>query len=117
MSDADFLINVTNDGWFGDTMAPHQHAMLAVARSVELGTSMYRLGYTGVSMTVDPTGQISNETKAFERVSRIVEVPIGQVSTLYKTIGDVFGWACTLLSLGLWGWNRRKPVTPSVDSA
>lgn len=113
MSDADLLINVTNDGWFGDTMAPHQHAMLAVARSIELGIPMYRLGFTGVSLTATPTGEISNETAAFERVSRVVEVPVGQLPTLYKKFGDWFGWGCTLLSLGLWGFVRRRSVTPT----
>lgn len=113
MSDADLLINVTNDGWFGDTMAPHQHAMLAVARSIELGIPMYRLGFTGVSLTATPTGEISNETAAFERVSRVVEVPVGQLPTLYKRLGDWFGWSCLLLSLGLWGFVRRRSVTPT----
>jgi len=117
MSDADLLINVTNDGWFGDTMAPHQHAMLAVARSIELGIPMYRLGFTGVSLTASPTGAISNETAAFERVSRVVEVPVGQLPTFYKRFGDWFGWGCTLLSLGLWGFVRRRSVTPAPPLA
>jgi apolipoprotein N-acyltransferase len=117
MSDADLLINVTNDGWFGDTMAPHQHAMLAVARTIELGIPMYRLGFTGVSLTATPTGEISNETAAFERVSRVVEVPVGQLPTFYKRFGDWFGWGCTLLSLGLWGFVRRRSVTPAPPLA
>ena len=117
MSDSDLLVNVTNDGWFGDTMAPHQHAMLAIARTIELGTPMYRLGFTGVSMTASPTGEISNETAAFERVARIVEVPVGQLDTIYKKLGDWFGWLCTLLSLGLWINFKRKSVTPAPPEA
>jgi apolipoprotein N-acyltransferase len=117
MSDADLLVNVTNDGWFGDTMAPHQHAMLAVARSIELGIPMYRLGFTGVSLTATPTGEISNETAAFERVSRVVEVPVGQLPTFYKRFGDWFGWGCTLLSLGLLFHMRRRSVTDTADQA
>ncbi|MEC7242472.1 MAG: apolipoprotein N-acyltransferase [Myxococcota bacterium] len=117
MSDSDLLVNITNDGWFGDTMAPHQHAMLAVARTIELGIPMYRLGFTGVSMTATPSGAIDNETGAFERVARIVEVPLGQVDTLYRKLGDWFGWLCTLLSLGLWLILRRKSVTPADAQA
>ena len=111
MSDADLLVNVTNDGWFGDTMEPHQHAMLSIARSIELGIPMYRLAYTGVSMTATPTGKIQNETKPYTEVSRVVEVQVGQISTVYKRFGDWFGWGCTLLSIGLLIWMRKKPVT------
>ena len=117
MSDADLLVNVTNDGWFGDTMAPHQHAMLAVARSIELGVPMYRLGFTGVSLTASPTGEISNETAAFERVARVVEVPVGQLGTFYKRFGDWFGWGCTLLGFGLFFHMRRRSVTDDNDQA
>ena len=117
MSEADLLVNITNDGWFGDTMAPHQHAMLAVARTIELGIPMYRLGFTGVSMTATPTGEIQNETAAFERVARIVEVPVGQIDTLYRKLGDWFGWLCTLLSLAMWVLLRRKSVTPADAQA
>jgi apolipoprotein N-acyltransferase len=91
--------------------------MLAVARTIELGIPMYRLGFTGVSMTATPSGAIDNETAAFERVARIVEVPLGQVDTLYRKLGDWFGWLCTLLSLGLWLILRRKSVTPADAQA
>ena len=98
-------------------MAPHQHAMLAVARTIELGIPMYRLGFTGVSMTATPTGEIGNETAAFERVARIVEVPVGQLGTLYSKLGDWFGWLCTLLSLALWVLLKRQSVTPDDAQA
>ncbi len=114
LADADLMVNVTNDGWFGDTMAPHQHAMLSAIRAIELGMPVYRLAYTGVSMVVSPTGRISDETAPYTEVARVVEVPVGRVSTLYRSTGPVLPWFCVLLSVvAVLTVSRRAPVTPS----
>ncbi len=55
---ADFLVNITNDGWFGDNQGPIQHAEMAIFRSVENRVTLFRAGYTGVSMVVDPAGRV-----------------------------------------------------------
>ncbi len=114
LADADLMVNVTNDGWFGDTAAPHQHAMLSAIRSIELGMPVYRLAYTGVSMVISPTGHITDETEPFTEVARVVEVPVGRVPTLYARTGPVFPWLCVVVAvagLGLTA-SRRDPVTP-----
>ena len=117
LADSELFVNVTNDGWFGDTMAPHQHAMLSAVRSVELGVPMIRLAYTGVSMHVSPTGHITNETAPFTEVIRIVETPVGRVDTVYRSIGDAFPWLCVLGSaLGI-GLARRRSTDPAPDPA
>ncbi|MFK7926793.1 MAG: apolipoprotein N-acyltransferase, partial [Myxococcota bacterium] len=54
---ADMLINGSLDTWFGDTAAPHQHAMLATARATELGIPLFRNAYTGVSLVTEPHGR------------------------------------------------------------
>ena len=43
LSEGQLMVNVTNDGWFGDTSAPHQHAMLSAVRAVELGVPIVRI--------------------------------------------------------------------------
>jgi apolipoprotein N-acyltransferase len=53
---ADFLVNITNDGWFGSRRGPLQHAETAILRAVENRVPIYRAANTGVSMIVDPTG-------------------------------------------------------------
>ncbi len=108
MSDADLIVNITNDGWFGDTPAPHQHAMLTTFRAVELGTPLYRLGYTGVSFTVTPSGEISNETAPFEDSATVVTVKVGQLDTFYKRHGDIFGWLCSVLLFGGMLFTRKR---------
>ncbi len=53
----DFLLNVTNDGWFGRTTGPHQHFHQARVRSVEEGLPLVRAANTGISAIIDPYGR------------------------------------------------------------
>lgn len=93
-ADADLFVVVTNDAWFGDSANPHQHAMLASTRAMELGIPMFRSAYTGVSFVVDPAGRWSNETRPFEQVDRVVEVELAKFDTLYARLGDWFVAVC-----------------------
>lgn len=98
---ADVLVNGTLDTWFGDTAAPHQHAMLAVVRAYELGRPLIRSAYTGVSLVAEPHGRIVAETPPYEEVTRIVEVRLGKVQTIYRTLAgyglqDWFAWLCVI---------------------
>lgn len=55
---ADFLVNITNDGWFGGARGPLQHSESAVQRALENGVTVLRSANTGVSMLIDPAGRI-----------------------------------------------------------
>lgn len=52
------LLNVTNDGWFGNTPGPYQHFQQARIRSVETGTPMIRAANSGISALIDPRGRV-----------------------------------------------------------
>lgn len=54
---ADWIVNVTNDAWFGDSLGPHQHLHLAQMRAVETGLSVIRVANTGISAVIDPHGR------------------------------------------------------------
>lgn len=82
----DLLVNGSLDTWFGDTAAPHQHAMLATARATELGIPLFRNAYTGVSMVVEPHGRIYAETEPYTEVARVVTVRLGKAWTLYGAL-------------------------------
>jgi apolipoprotein N-acyltransferase len=56
--DADLLINVTNDAWFGDTPGPYQHFRQAQLRAVETGLPVVRAANTGISGIIDPYGRV-----------------------------------------------------------
>lgn len=62
----DYLANITNDAWFGNSYGPWLHAVMTRFRAVENRIQIYRCANTGVSMVVDPKGRILSKTKLFE---------------------------------------------------
>ncbi len=56
--EADLIVNVTNDAWFGDTPGPYQHFRQAQVRAVETGRAVVRAANTGISGAIDPRGRI-----------------------------------------------------------
>jgi apolipoprotein N-acyltransferase len=120
LMDVDVFVNITNDGWFGDTAAPHQHAMLAAVHAVELGRPMLRIAYTGISMVIDPNGDIREETAPYTQATKVVEVPIVAFETPYRSWGRLFPWIASLV--GAWAaamaWTSRpRGVTPPLPGS
>jgi len=93
---ANFFASITNDGWFGKTTAPFQHAEMSRIRAVENGVSMVRSANSGVSFSVDCYGKYLSKTLLYTR--EIVEMPIAKPlkSTIYRKFGDWFVYLCAL---------------------
>ncbi len=88
MPKAAFLVNVTNDAWFGDSLEPYQHMQIAQMRAIETGRYMLRSTNTGVTAIVAPDGRIVKEAPLFKQaVLKGNIVPMGGV-TPYAGIGD-----------------------------
>jgi apolipoprotein N-acyltransferase len=66
LPDASVLVNVSNDAWFGDSIAPHQHLQIARVRAAEAGRYLLRSTNTGVSAVISPFGQIVDSAPQFE---------------------------------------------------
>ncbi len=113
---ADFLVNITNDGWFGSTVGPYQHAAHLVMRAIETRMGVARAANTGVSEFVDPLGHVHQATPL--EVERTVAGPVmtTSVRTLYVRLGDwvgalaLAGAAALLVSAYV---RRRHPGVPS----
>jgi len=94
---AHFLINITNDAWYGHTSAAYQHLALAQFRSVETRRAMVRATNTGVTAVIDPTGKVVNISPIFEQSVVVHQVPMLVKQTVYTKLGDWFIVACFLL--------------------
>jgi apolipoprotein N-acyltransferase len=66
LPDATLLVNVTNDAWFGNSIAPHQHLQIARVRAAEAGRYLLRAANTGVTAVVDPHGRVLATVPQFE---------------------------------------------------
>ncbi|HVK92913.1 MAG TPA: apolipoprotein N-acyltransferase, partial [Mycoplana sp.] len=103
-----YILNLTNDGWFGHTSGPYQHLAQARLRAVEEGLPLIRVANTGISAVVDGYGRIRASLALGETGVLDATLPKAGPATLYSRFGDVF-FAClivTSLLLGL--WPRRK---------
>ena len=104
------LVNQTNDAWFGDTAAPHQHLQLARFRSIENRLPMVRATNSGVTAVVSPTGAVTRQLRTFSRDMIVADIALPVMKTFYTAHGDVFAVLC-LLSVGgilAWGMVRRR---------
>lgn len=117
--DVDFLLNLTNNGWFGEGAAQWQHAQGAVFRAVENGRPLVRCANNGLTGWVDARGRIFETRFAgggdiYGTGFQVVQVPLAAAPrpTFYNRFGDVFGWACVAATLaGLLAARRRRKPT------
>jgi len=89
---AEFLVNITEDGWFGRTNGPYQHAQMAAFQSIIFRRAVVRSANTGVSFISDPYGRIVKKTKIFTENCIVCEVPLLKCKTVYTRTGNIFGW-------------------------
>lgn len=88
LANAAYLVNVTNDAWFGDSIEPHQHLQIAQMRSLETGRFMLRATNTGATAIIAPDGHIQAQAPLFtETVLTADIIPMGGV-TPYSYYGD-----------------------------
>ena len=96
---AEYLVNITNDAWFGKSAASYQHISMAALRAVENRTPIVRAANTGISGFIDATGQIRNTTQLFKRELVVDEIaPNKGPRTFYSKFGDIFSYLCLALT-------------------
>jgi len=107
--EAALLINVSNDAWFGDSIAPHQHLQIARMRSLELGRETIRATNTGISGFIGARGQVLATGAQFEPVQMSMNVQPRTGATPYTRVGNwpVVG-LCFLVLMGFWLRSRSS---------
>lgn len=98
----DWLLNVTNDAWYGKTAGPHQHFEISRVRAVEEGLPLVRSANTGISATVDPLGRIVGMKELGDMGVIDTLLPRPLPPTLYARFGDTLFFLMLLL-LGIIG--------------
>jgi apolipoprotein N-acyltransferase len=97
---ANCIVHITNDGWFGKSTGPYQHAIMARMRAIENGVAMARCAITGVSMFVDPFGRVLKSTRLGRRTIVVEKLPLQRAKTFYARFGDWLVVACAIMISG-----------------
>ena len=98
LPDAQFLVSVSNDAWFGDSLAPHQHLEMARMRALEGGRAMVRATNTGISAIIDWRGRIVGRIPSFVRETLTAQVQPRAGATPYVRLGN---WLPIGLAFGM----------------
>jgi apolipoprotein N-acyltransferase len=121
--DPDFLVNITNDAWYGFSSASYQFLSMVALRAIETGKPIARAANTGISAFIDgrgnilqhlPIGLVDTEDpdiatdRAVPPEMLIGEVPLTRTATPYVVIGDTFAYLCALSALASWLAAKRS---------
>jgi len=107
---ATLMTTITNDAWFGNSSAPHQHFAMVIFRAVENRVAFARAANTGISGFIDPSGRVLNATPLVTEQAVRGRVPLRTGLTVYSRYGDVFAYACVIIValFGIVAFRRRS---------
>ncbi len=103
-----FLVNMTNDAWFGKTSAPYQHLSILAFRAIENRVWIARAANTGFSAFIDSTGRITKSFPLFQSGGIYANIPLRVEKTFYSRYGDLLVVFCCLVFLAGIGLADRK---------
>jgi len=107
---ADFLANLTNDGWFGKSLGPLEHFEFARMRALETGREVVRAAKTGASAIIDRYGQVRKHLPFGTRGVIVGDVNLYEGTTLYVKFGNFLAFLLGLMIIGLrFFQERRRP--------
>ncbi len=97
---AQVLVNISNDGWYGDSGAYAQHLNQTRMRAIENNRWLLSATDTGVTASIDPLGRVVARVPRKERTALVAPYALTSVTTFYTRHGDWFAYACAIISLG-----------------
>jgi apolipoprotein N-acyltransferase len=113
---AEVLVNISDDGWYGDTSAPWQHLNMARMRAIENRRWLLRATNNGVTAAIDPYGRVRQSIPRHQTDALPASYGFRDDITFYSSHGDVFAWACAILGLGVAGWAFRANLRRIIQS-
>lgn len=103
---ANLLINISNDGWFGPTSAPRQHLNQAVLRAVEQDRFLLRATNTGISAIIGPQGQVFKKSVLFTKQTLFwPQVQLRKKQTFFSRHFWQIKWISIVLAFALFAWS------------
>jgi apolipoprotein N-acyltransferase len=115
LPDAAFLVNVTNDGWFGDSFAPYQHLVMARMRALEDARYLLRSTNTGVSAVIGPDGGVRMSAPMFEEHVLTSQVEPLKGATPYVRVGNWLIVGLLLLIVTVASISQRRPSEVNAE--
>jgi apolipoprotein N-acyltransferase len=97
---ADVLVNISNDGWYGDSGAWAQHLNQARMRAIENNRWLLRDTNTGLTASIDPYGRVVSNLERHTRAALAAPYALTKVTTFYSRHGDWFALLCAIISMG-----------------
>jgi apolipoprotein N-acyltransferase len=105
---AEVLVNISDDGWYGDTSAPWQHLNMARMRAIENRRWLLRDTNNGITAVIDPYGRVRQSIPRHQTDALPAGYGFRSDVTFYTAHGDLFAWLCVLLSIVVVAWAGRK---------
>jgi len=107
---AEVLVNISDDGWYGDTSAPWQHLNMLRMRAIENRRWILRDTNNGVTAAIDPYGRVRQSICRHAVDALPAEYGFRNDVTYYTAHGDVFAWLCVIVGLGIVVWSGTKLI-------
>ena len=108
LPEASILVNATNNAWYGDSFAPHQHLQISRSRALETERPLVRATTNGISAFVDYKGRIQSQTPQFEQATLTTNIQPRQGATPYVTAKRWPIFILIVLILAIWFYYRRQ---------
>jgi apolipoprotein N-acyltransferase len=110
---AEVFVNISNDGWFGESGAPEQHLNMARMRAIENQRWILRATNTGITAVIDPMGRVTNTIPRNEAAILDADFSTSAEVTFYTRFGDWFPIMCAIISLCGLLWRERPEIGPA----
>ena len=107
---AEVFVNLSDDGWYGDTSAPWQHLNMARMRAIENRRWLLRDTNNGVTAVIDPYGRVRQSIPRHQTDALPARYGFRDDVTFYTSHGDLFAWLCLLLSIVVLAWSLKIEI-------
>ena len=116
---AQVFVNLSNDGWYGDSGAYAQHLNQTRMRAIENDRWLLSSTDTGVTASIDPYGRVVAQLPRKERAALVAPYALTSSTTFYTRHGDWFAWLCAIISAGalLTRFNIFRTASQKVETS